>query len=245
MQGKRSSRTVAAVVALASVLAAPTLARHPARQHAAGDFDFYLLTLSINPSFCAMSASNRQKPDCRSLTQARFEQTPMTIHGLWPNRARVSVNQQPQFCSHVPLDLSPAVKADLERYMPGGPALWQHEWSRHGTCSGLAPDAYFSKAVDLARQMEEAIGAAVVNDEKSGKPIKVTDLIGAVSGRNAAASTAMVVYCQQPTGSGGSLIEEVRLTLSKDFAFMPASSVGLGQNSGCAGGAGRIPTVRQ
>lgn len=42
-------------------------------------------------------------------------------------------------------------------------------------------------------------------------------------------------------GGGGALIEEVRITLSKDFGPVPVERVGMRQNSGCPQGAGFLP----
>jgi ribonuclease T2 len=157
LEGGEVRRVHAVRVALAALGVLAVVSAGEARQHKpprshAGDFDFYLLSMSIAPSFCALSPANRSKPDCRHLTADTFQQTPLTIHGLWPNRAHVSVNKQPSQCTQDALRLSDAVKTDLARYMPGGPDLEQHEWSRHGTCSGLSPDDYFAAAVGLARQ---------------------------------------------------------------------------------------------
>ena len=37
------------------------------------------------------------------------------------------------------------------------------------------------------------------------------------------------------------MLDEIRLTLDRDLRPIPAARVGLGQNSGCPGGQGRIP----
>lgn len=205
----------------------------------AGDFDYYLLSLSVAPSFCALTPNPRAKPDCDALTPETFQQTPLTIHGLWPNRAGVSVNRQPSECTHDPLIASRSVRADLSRYMPGGPGLLKHEWYRHGTCSGLSPNAYFGAAIALAKQANALIGPRI----SAGEQLRVADLIASVQGKDPATAAAIVVDCRQHRGGGDFLVDEIRLTLSKDLKPIPASSVGMGQNSGCPRGTGRIPAV--
>jgi hypothetical protein len=73
--------------------------------------------------------------------------------------------------------------------------------------------------------------------------VAIADLLAAVEAADPALAPAIVVDCQQPRGGGETLISEIRVVLSKDFQPMPASSVGLGQNSGCASGRGLVPDV--
>lgn len=235
----RLRRTLLAVALLLPGVSAQARHRHPSSQP--GDFDYYLLSLSIAPSFCALSPANAAKQECQSLTQADFQQTPLTIHGLWPNRARVSVNRQPHDCEGPPVvPLPEALQTDLQRYMPAGPGLERYEWRKHGACSGLSTETYFGTEVRLARHANETIGAVMREKAMLGHSMAIADLLSAV---DPALAPAIVVDCQQPRGGGGSLISEIRIVLSKDFQPMPASSVGLGQNSGCAGGSGLVPDV--
>jgi ribonuclease T2 len=61
------------------------------------------------------------------------------LHGLWPQNSNGSY---PQNCDSDPGPSNPSQYSDI--YPDAG--LLQHEWKTHGTCSGLAPDAYFSTA---------------------------------------------------------------------------------------------------
>ena len=171
---------------------------------------------------------------------------PLTVHGLWPNRERVSVNLQPQYCAGPPLGrLSPALREKLAHVMPGvADGLERYEWRRHGTCSGLTPEAYFSAVVRLAEQADATIGAALRDGGMLGHEMKVDDLIAAVAAKDASLAAAMVVSCRFPREDGGSsraYVQEIRLVLSKDFSPEPAEHVGFGQNSGCPGKAGFLP----
>jgi ribonuclease T2 len=105
----------------------------------AGEFDYYVLSLSWSPEFC----SNHHDPEqCQGTRKYTF-----VVHGLWPQYEK----GWPQFCqpsSPVPADLAGSM-LDL---MPNR-QLIQHEWDKHGTCSGLKQKGYF----DLIRQVREGI----------------------------------------------------------------------------------------
>jgi ribonuclease T2 len=92
-------------------------------------FDYYLLNLSWSPEFCHSHPTN---------TQCALHST-FVLHGLWPQNSNGSY---PQNCSNTP---GPANASKYSDIYPD-PSLLQHEWKTHGTCSGLAPDAYFTAA---------------------------------------------------------------------------------------------------
>lgn len=92
-----------------------------------GVFDFYLLTLSWSPQFCS---TNQTNPDC-SANERGF-----VVHGLWPE---YNNGKWPANCSDAPGPSNPSLYADL---IPA--TIIEHEWSKHGTCSGLSVPAYFS-----------------------------------------------------------------------------------------------------
>lgn len=100
---------------------------HGSVQSAPGSFDFYLLNLSWSPEFCATHADSAE---CG-------RQLGFVVHGLWPQDLDGSYPEQ---CSNVP---APANLATIADFMPT-PALAQHEWQTHGTCSGLSPEGYFA-----------------------------------------------------------------------------------------------------
>jgi ribonuclease T2 len=139
--------------------------------------------------------------------------------------------------------LPDSVRADLRRYMPSGPDLERYEWRKHGTCSGLSPEAYFATLATLARYANETIGAAMREGGMLGRPMRITELLAAVEAREQALASAIVVDCRQRRGGGEALVREIRIVLSKDLQPMPAADVGLGQNSGCPRGTGLVPDV--
>ena len=243
--GSRRGDRLSALLLFVALVAAPLPAgaRHHARRSDAGGFDYYLLSLTLAPSFCALSAANQSRAECRTLTDAAFRQTPLTVHGLWPSRAFAGRRRQPQDCPGVELTaLAPELRASLARFMPGGPGLARHEWRIHGTCSGLAPDAYFALLVRLAQSADATIGSTLRDDGLLGHGILIGDLLARIGRRDPALGRAVVVSCRSPPG-GGVLIEEIRIALSKAFAPIAAASVGLAQSESCPRGADPLPTL--
>ena len=52
------------------------------------------------------------------------------------------------------------LEQQLEQLMPGmGDGLHEHEWREHGGCSGLDDDVYFSRTLELARELDAALAA--------------------------------------------------------------------------------------
>jgi ribonuclease T2 len=91
-----------------------------------GVFDFYLLTLSWAPEFCHGHSDN---PECQSGHYG------FVVHGLWPQ----FTHGYPENCSDAPGLSNPSAMLDI---MPDE-NLIQHEWTTHGTCSGLSAGEYF------------------------------------------------------------------------------------------------------
>jgi ribonuclease T2 len=128
MRGRVNGRV--AILVLALVVAAAGYSKHhhskAATQGTPGAFDYYVLALSWSPEFCY---SHPDKPECRSGHHG------FVAHGLWPQY----VDGYPEHCSTAPGLLNPSEMADI---MPDA-WLVDHEWTTHGTCSGLDAEAYF------------------------------------------------------------------------------------------------------
>ncbi len=104
-------------------------------------FDFYLLNLSWSPEFCY---SHPNATECA-------QHPAFVLHGLWPQNA---TGPFPQHCSNAAGPRDPSAFSDL---YPDA-SLLRHEWQTHGTCSGLAPDAFFTAA-------REAVHAVAIPTE--------------------------------------------------------------------------------
>lgn len=96
---------------------------------ASAKFDYYLLNLSWSPEFCY---SHPRAVECSQ--HAAF-----VLHGLWPQN---NDGTYPEKCSNAPGPADPATYQDI--YPDQG--LLEHEWSTHGTCSGLSADDFLRNA---------------------------------------------------------------------------------------------------
>jgi ribonuclease T2 len=91
-----------------------------------GVFDYYVLTMSWSPEFCHGHATS---PECQSGHYG------FIAHGLWPQYTQ----GYPEHCGDSAGLSNPSAMLDI---MPDE-KLVQHEWTTHGTCSGLSADDYF------------------------------------------------------------------------------------------------------
>src|SRR4051794_23208348 len=182
----------ALVAALTLAGAGDAEARRRQRDEPA-DFDFYLMVFSIAPSFCRLVGDAPGKRQCDDPSDADYRATPLTVHGLWPNRRSRSAGQQPASCSNEELALSPELRRRLRLYMPGvADGLQEHEWRQHGVCSGLSPEAYFGTIVTIAERANATIGAALREKGFLGREVPVRDLLQAVAEKSRALADAIV-----------------------------------------------------
>ena len=103
---------------------------------AAGDFDYYVLSLSWSSAWCALEGDDRDDPQCdpgRGLT--------FVLHGLWPQYE----DGYPSYCRTAERDPTRAMTAAMTDIM-GGAGLAFYEWKKHGRCSGLSAEDYFLTA---------------------------------------------------------------------------------------------------
>ncbi len=111
-----------------------------AQQNKSGQFDYYLLALSWSPSYCAEKGQN----DVQQCGMGR--QLGFVLHGLWPQNKK----GWPQNCGKEMLkDRTLALFPDL---FPST-KLAQHEWKKHGTCSGLSQQGY----LNLSKKLKESV----------------------------------------------------------------------------------------
>ena len=118
------------ILALAGLpLAAPA-------QDRAGDFDYYLLSLSWGPTWCRQTGDRSDAPECAAGSGGDF-----TVHGLWPQYER----GYPAFCEPSGRPVSRPALEEAEGVFPDE-GLARYEWRKHGTCTGESPAEYFRAA---------------------------------------------------------------------------------------------------
>ena len=101
-----------------------------------GDFDYYVMSLSWSPNWCAQTGDARGDPQCGAGTGLSF-----TLHGLWPQNEA----GYPAYCRTSARDPSRSDTAAMADIM-GGSGLAFYEWKKHGRCSGLQARDYFGSA---------------------------------------------------------------------------------------------------
>lgn len=111
------------------------------RRSVPGQFDYYLLSLSWAPEFCAQPSDAAASPrECAAGRNIGF-----IVHGLWPE---MEEGAAPESCGSA-RSVSRGLVNSMLASMPE-PELIQHEWATHGTCTGLNANAYFTTVL-LAR----------------------------------------------------------------------------------------------
>lgn len=122
----------------------------------AGEFDYYVLSLSWSPTWCALEGRGRGSDQCESGNEFGW-----VMHGLWPQYER----GWPSYCRANARDPSRRETAAMADIMGSAGSAW-HQWKKHGRCSGLPPEEYFALArrayntvirPDVFRQLDEAV----------------------------------------------------------------------------------------
>ena len=114
----------------------------------AGEFDYYVLSLSWSPTWCALEGDRRGSPQCSD--EAGFG---WVLHGLWPQNE----TGWPSYCRSDARNPSRSETAAMADIMGSSGSAW-HQWNKHGRCTGLASDDYFA----LARLAYDRVNRPVV-----------------------------------------------------------------------------------
>lgn len=156
-----------------------------------GQFDYYLLTLSWSPEYCSEVSGNTIQ--CNSGKHYGF-----VVHGLWPQYNR----GYPETCSTT-LDVPNTLVQDMLPIMPSE-SLIQHEWEKHGTCSGETVSEYFNLIQSTFQTIK--IPSAFVNPNRE---IKTSVAKIRQQFHSANPGLQMVVACKNK------YLQEVRLCFDK------------------------------
>lgn len=180
------------------------LATAPVRaEDRAGDFDFYILTLSWLPTYCATA----DDPDP---SQCRVADRGFSVHGLWPQYER----GYPEFCpSSKPRWLADETVAAIRHVMPSA-SLARYQWRKHGMCSGLDEADYFALLVAAA---ERVVVPDTLTGGQSLSPARIEAAFAAVN--PGLGADGMSVQCRDRR------FTEIRICLTKDLAFRDCDEV--------------------
>lgn len=185
---------------LAAFLATPTSA-DPAK-----DVDHYLLALSWLPTYCGTADSRRDGHQCAPGRRFAF-----VVHGLWPQGR----DRWPEFCTGDKRVAEEEIEAMLD-IMPSR-RLIQHQWVKHGTCSGLTPNAYF----ELTRRLygKIAIPACYLAPSTTIEVTPARLIADFVAANRGLAANMLSVRCGSRRDRAR--LAELRICFSREGDFRP------------------------
>jgi ribonuclease T2 len=178
------------------------------RQDHAGRFDFYVLSLSWSPTFCASQGGGRTDQQCSTDKDFRF-----IVHGLWPQYE----NGYPDFCdTKEPGRVPQSLGEPLFDMMPSM-GLIGHQWRKHGSCTGLTQRDYFGK-------LREAFSRIKLPADLARGETAVTLSADQIEDKFVAANPGMSRRGIS-TSCEGRRLEEIRICLTKDLQFRDCAEV--------------------
>ncbi|MGE0022329.1 MAG: ribonuclease T [Hyphomicrobium sp.] len=177
---------------------------------AAADFDYYALVLSWSPTHCESPEGQDDDAQCAPRNRRPYA---FILHGLWPQYER----GYPEVCrvadSWVPQDV-------IDRMMDvmPGKGLIIHEYRKHGSCSGLAPRAYY----EMARRIYDSVRIPErFRNPGEAQFLDPGDVVQAFVAANPQLKPGMIaVSC----GGPGSRLREVRICVGKSGGARPCGA---------------------
>jgi ribonuclease T2 len=199
-------------------------ARAPKAPSVAGEFDYYVLSLSWSPSFCASQKPGAQPEQCGAGRRFGF-----VVHGLWPQFDK----GWPQDCDTAHGDRVPeALVSQMLDIMPSR-KLVGHEWAKHGSCSGLDPAGYFAAARQARAAVHIPAQFQAPNDYLTTTPGALKQALLAANPQ--LRDDMLSVTCKDRT------LQEVRVCLNKDLS---ARACGANERRECRSEQLVLPPVR-
>ena len=174
-----------------------------ADERKAGEFDYYVLSLSWSPNWCALEGDARNSPQCDERQDYGW-----VLHGLWPQYHR----GWPSFCPTTQMQPTRRMTREMEDIMGSAGLAW-YQWDKHGTCSGLSAAQYFA----LARQAYEQVNRPTIF-RKLDRPVKLPASVVEEAFLKANPEwepDMLTITCRDGR------IQEARLCLSKDLRPVP------------------------
>jgi ribonuclease T2 len=188
-----------------------------------GDFAYYVLSLSWSPAFCLASPGSAE---CSGARRYGF-----IVHGLWPQYEM----GWPEFCD-ARRSVTDEVAQGISDLMPAR-GLVDHEWSAHGSCSGLEPAEFFG-------EVRRAYAALKIPEELSSPSQAMEEPPSAIGGAFRRANPrlpaqSIIVTCG---GQGGPRLREIRLCLDRNLAPRACSADAM--RGACRASRVIIPPIR-
>lgn len=184
-------RAFAAFLALSAVASA--------EGERAGDFDYYVMALSWNASWCEREGDARGADQCDPKHDHGF-----TLHGLWPQ----SEQGWPSYCRTSKRDPSRRMSGEMTDIMGSSGLAW-YQWKKHGRCSGLSGEDYYRLSRHAYNSVNRPAILRKLPRDMDLPPSVIEDaFLEANDGLNA---DGVTVACR------GGYIAEVRICLTRDL----------------------------
>lgn len=171
-------------------------------------FDFYVMSLSWSPSYCAAEGAKANRRQCGAERDYAF-----IAHGLWPQFS----SGYPEYCPTGEPDRVPDALVDTIIDIMPSAGLVGHQWRKHGSCTGLPQSAYLEaireafERITIPSEFSDADDPA----ETSAQAAEAA-FIAANPGLEA---DGIAVRCK----SGR--LSEVRICLTKELSFRACEEV--------------------
>ena len=188
-------------------------------------FDFYVLSLSWSPTWCAENDAGGKTRQCR-----KGNDYGLIVHGLWPQNERGYA----EFCPTRESDRVPDTLGRTVLDIIPSMGLVGHQWRKHGSCSGLGQRDYF--AVTRAARERIRIPKAMTPGG-SGTRIAPDGIEQAFIAANPGLERKGIAV----TCAAGQL-EEVRICMTPDLSFRPCPEV---DRAACRAASIEQPPIRQ
>ncbi len=175
----------------------------------------YTLAITWAPQYCREHARD---------ASARFQcgqgnRFGFTLHGLWPDGVG---KDWPQYCRSTTLLPAAVIRANL--CATPSAQLLQHEWAKHGTCTGETPGRYFGRATTLYGRLRYPD-----TDALSRRPLTA----GAFAQAMARSNPGLRPDMMRVTATRRGWLDEVWICLDRQYRYArcPAHQGGLATNA--------------
>lgn len=169
----------------------------------AGVFDYYVMSLSWSPNWCALEGDARRSPQCDDSQDHGW-----ILHGLWPQYHR----GYPSYCNTAERPPSRGMTAQMSDIMGTSGLAW-HQWKKHGTCTGLSAADYYALSREAyATVVRPPVFRKITKRMKLPASVVEEAFLQANPGFE---RDGITITCQN------GMIQEARICLSRDLKPVP------------------------
>lgn len=208
------SRAMAALAkfAVAGAMAALLAPASALAQDQSDGFDFYVLSLSWSPSFCASADLSKNRQQCGSSRPFGF-----IVHGLWPqNENGYPANCQLDSGGNRSAFVPRQILSSIFDIMPSQ-SLAAYQWRKHGSCSGLSQRDYFAAIRNAYERVSIPASLQNVSGSRRIDPMLVEKAF--IAANPGMKPDNIAVTCNR------NALQEVRICMTKDLKFRSCGEV--------------------